>query len=165
MHAEEKRRLKKLGKQRVEQQSRELRERLVESNPAPVGSDEWARNYKQGTLKEKELRQQHPDIIYGAEVERDFVVNPIEPISHGVPTHYIQCVRCCDVLHSCPTRDTKCSCGGIFIALSNGQTMITADSQSDIQWVKLIGKGTAELGSVDQKSSHTQYKPWWQFWK
>ena len=166
MEAEERRRLKKLGKQRVEQESRELRERLAESNPAPVGSDEWARNYRQGTLKEKELRQQQPDIIYGSEVERDFVVNPIDSVSHGVPTYYIQCVHCGDALHSCPTRQLNCSCGRVSVAFGYNPTIITAESQSDVQWVTLIGRGTAKLGFMDRDKSHRRFtKRWWQFWK
>ncbi len=166
MDAAEKRRLKKLGKQRVEQQSRDLRQRLAESNPAPVGSDEWALNYKKGTLKEKELRQQQPDIIYGSEVERDFVVNPIEPISHGVPTFYVQCVHCRDVLHSCPTRQIQCSCGRLSITPGERQTTMSAESQTDAKWVRLIGRGTAKLGFADQNTSPSRpTKRWWLFWR
>jgi len=166
MDPAEKRRLKKLGKQRVEEQSRELQERLAESNPAPIGSDEWAKNYRQGTLKEKELRQQQPDIIHSHEIDCDFVLNPIDPVAHGVPTYYIQCVQCGDVLHSCPQQSVTCSCSKLSISLDDDQTVITAESKARIQWVKLIGKSTAELGFANENASRSPNRNrWWQFWR
>jgi hypothetical protein len=166
MDAAEKRRLKKLGKQRVEERSRELRNRLTESNPAPVGSDEWAQNYRQATLKGKELRQQQPDVIYASEIQRDFVVNPIEPPPLGVPTYYVRCVQCGDALHSCPTEHIKCSCGKLTITPGNGQTTIAAESRADVQWITLIGRGTAKLGFENQRTlARRSAKRWWQFWK
>jgi hypothetical protein len=166
MDAADKRRLKKLGKQRVEEKSRELRDRLAESNPAPVGSDEWVRHYRQATLKGKELRQEQPDVIYASEIQRDFVVNPIEPAPIGVPTYYVRCVQCGDALHSCPTEHITCSCGRLNITRSGGQTKITAESHADVQWVKLIARGTAKLGFENKRAlAARSTKRWWQFWK
>ena len=60
MNKDEKRRLKKLGKQVVAERSRELQERLHEANPAPIGSDEWAKNYREGT--DSDTRQRVDDV-------------------------------------------------------------------------------------------------------
>ena len=78
MDESEKRRLKKLGKKLVEQQSRELQERLHEANPVPLDSDEWVRNYRVGTQREKQLRAAPPDRILAAEFRRTFVLLPVE---------------------------------------------------------------------------------------
>src|SRR5262245_10599185 len=76
MDKDEKRRLQKLGKQAVADRSRELQERLREANPAPIGSDAWAKNYRDGTLKEKALRANPPDRLTAAELAESFVLNP-----------------------------------------------------------------------------------------
>ena len=100
MDEAEKRRLKKLGKQAVEQQSRERQAHLAEANPAPPGSEEWAQNYKAQNLRERELRRAPPDRIAGADAARDFVLNEIDPGSRfpAAPTFTLSAlgvVTCC----------------------------------------------------------------------
>jgi hypothetical protein len=166
MDASEKKRLKKLGKQQVEAQSRELHERLRESNGAPSGSDEWANNYRRATLKEQELRRTKPDIIYASELERDFVLQPIESPEVPVPTIYIECKQCHDVLHSFPTRIVTCSCKSITLSIEDERLMICVDHPHTLQWVKLIGRGNSELGFIDgQDQDKVCEKPWWRFWR
>src|SRR5262249_19711621 len=115
----EKRRLKKLGKKLVEKQSRELQELLREANPAPIGSDEWARGYRAGIEKERQVRAAPPDRLTAEQVRKDFVLIPVEGEGlgglFGVPTWYHECPVCGDVLHSVPQQSVTCSCGNLII--------------------------------------------------
>jgi hypothetical protein len=141
MTPEEKRRLKKLGKRLVDQRSQQLQERLREANSAPIGSEEWGRNYRIGTLRERQLRQDSPDKILASTAARDFVLNPVRdapPI--GVPTYYIECSRCRDLLHSVPRDTVACSCHGICIDLESHRFLVEAGVR--YQWVTLIGRCT-----------------------
>ena len=163
MDSSEKRRLKKLGKQQVEDRSRQLQERTLEANPADTTNPEWGDNYRNGTLKEKELRREQPDIIYSLEAKRDFVLSPIEPLCFGVPTHYIRCLHCDDLLHSCSAVPVACTCGQLSLSMNNGTLSVTADSEASRQWVKLMGKGTAQLGFMYRRQ--TSPIRWWQIWR
>jgi len=141
MNPEEKRRLKKLGKRLVEQRSQELRELLREANPAPLGSDEWGRNYQFGTLRERQLRQDSPDRLPASIASRDFILNPVRDApTIGVPTYYIECSRCRDLLHSVPRQTVTCSCQGICINLESRQFLVETGVR--FQWVRLIGRCT-----------------------
>src|SRR5258706_15993453 len=62
MDANRKRELKQLGKAEVNRRSSELRAELSEANPAPIGSDDWAKNYRTGTDREKWLRKKLPTL-------------------------------------------------------------------------------------------------------
>jgi len=147
----EKRRLKKIGKQQIEQQSREIQDRLAEANPAPVGSDEWARNYKAQTLRERELRRSPPNRIKAAEASRDFVLYEVEPGPNflGVSTWYAECPQCHDLLHTEPTAPVACSCKAIRLDCAGGILSISA--QSRFRFVRLIGRAEKP-------------RPWWRFW-
>jgi hypothetical protein len=152
MDEAEKRRLKKLGKQMVEQQSRELQERLAEANPAPTGSDEWARNYKTQTLRERDLRRSPPDRIAGTEASRDFVLNEVDPGPRfsGVPTWYVECPQCHDLLHTVPTQSVACSCGSIRLDLADRQFLVAPETQP--RFVRLIARGEQPR------------RRWWKLW-
>lgn len=152
MNDAEKRRLKKIGKQVVEQQSRELHERLAEANPAPIGSDAWARNYKAQTLRERELRRSPPDKIAALEVAQEFLLHPADPGPNflGVPTWYIECPRCHDLLHTVPTQSVACSCGGMRLELATRK--IEVDNEIQPRFVRLIARGGKPR------------RPWWKFW-
>jgi hypothetical protein len=104
MDENEKRRLKKIGKQRVADRSRELQDRLREANPAPIGSEAWAKNYRDGSLKEKALRLNPPDRPGAAELAHSFVANPIHQDLpdelFGVPGNFWQCLACGDAINS-----------------------------------------------------------------
>jgi len=152
MDEAEKRRLKKLGKQKVEQQSREIQALLAEANPAPVGSDAWARNYKAGTLRERELRRSPPDRMTAAEASRDFVLHEFVPGPDftGVPTWYVECPQCHDLLHTVPTASVACSCAAIRMDWERGRFFLEAQSQP--RFVRLIARGEKPR------------RPWWRFW-
>ena len=141
MDEAEKRRLKKLGKQRVEEQSRALQERLAEANPAPVGSKKWARNYKAQTLRERELRQGPPDRIAGAEAAREFVLNEVDPGPNfaGAPTWYVECPRCRDLVHTVPADFVACSCASIKLDPSTKR--LTIPPGPPPRFVKLLARG------------------------
>jgi hypothetical protein len=143
MDEAEKRRLKKLGKKLVERRSRELRECLREANPAPIGSDEWARNYRAGVEREKQLRAAPPDRIPAAEVKECFALLPVEGEGAGgllsVPTWYYECASCGDVLHSAARQSVSCSCGNLLVDVKAGQ--VRSRSMEKARLVKLIGRG------------------------
>jgi len=135
-----KRKLKKLGKQMVEQQSRVLQARLAEANPAPIGSDEWASNYKSQVLRERELRQSPPDRISASDAARDFVLNEVDPGPHslGVPTWFVECPQCLDLLHTTPTESVVCSCGAIRLDPVTRQFSVASETAP--RFVKLIAR-------------------------
>ena len=161
MDKEEKRRLKKLGKKLVEEQSRQLDERLAEANPAPVGSDEWVENYRRGTVKDKELRQQQPDIVYRKEIEVDFVIAPIELELGGSPG-YFQCLECGDVLYSRPRTRLSCTCKALAFPRRRGRPP-RKQEKGAVRRVKLSGKSTAEPGFISL-GTRRKHRRWWQFW-
>lgn len=142
MDKNEKRRLKKLGKQIVAEQSRQLRDHLNEANPAPVGSDEWAKGYKKGTLKEKALRAKPPDRLSAIEVEGDFVPNPATqnlPVElFGVPGCFWQCLNCGDLINSLPRARTSCVCGNILVEVKERRRVF--QKPTCVRLVGLIGK-------------------------
>lgn len=113
MDAGQKKRLKQAGKQLVERQSRELQERLKEANPAPTGTAEWARNYEVSAARDRPLRTEQPDIIAAAVATAEFVLQPVDPAPLGVPTWYIECPKCHDLLHSVPRTTVLCTCGAV----------------------------------------------------
>jgi hypothetical protein len=141
MDPEEKRRLKKLGKKLVDQRSQEVRELLHEANPAPIGSDEWGRNYRIGTQRERQLRQESPDRVPASVATEDFVLNPVHDApTTGVPTYYIECSRCGDLLHSVPRQTVGCSCKGIRIDLESNQFLVETGVR--FRWVRLMARCT-----------------------
>ena len=152
MDEAEKRRLKKLGKQRVEEQSRELQARLREANPAPIGSDEWVRNYKAQTIRERALRRTPPDRIAASEAAQCFVLNEVDPGPNfgGVPTWYVECPECHDLLHTAPADSVSCSCGAVRLDLATKQVLVGSGLRPRI--VRLIARG------------ETAHRPWWRFW-
>src|SRR5690606_16687162 len=73
MNQSRKRQLKQLGKAEVARQSAELRAALKSANPATPGDDNWAENYKHGTVKERWLRKKLP-LLHKQQVDDLFVV-------------------------------------------------------------------------------------------
>jgi hypothetical protein len=143
MDKEEKRRLKKLGKQIVADQSRELQERLSEANPAPIGSDAWANNYRDGVLKEQALRANSPDRLSAAELANSFVTNPhhqdFRNELFGIKGCFWECLRCGDVINSLPRGAVQCHCGNIGIDLAANLRSFAEATR--VRLVTLIGKG------------------------
>jgi hypothetical protein len=154
---DEKRRLKKLGKQIVADQSRELDERLRQANPAPIGSNEWARNYREGTAKEKALQAAPPDRLSSAELQADFVTNPkhqdLPAELFGVPGYFWECRGCGDVVNTVPSATAQCTCGNVLIDMSAGRRQFR--KPENVRLVSLIGKAAK---AVPRK------RPWWKFW-
>jgi hypothetical protein len=145
MNKEEKRRLKKLGKQAVADRSRDLQERLREANPAPIGSDAWARNYRDGTLREKALRENPPDRLTVTELAEAVVPNsahqglPVELFgAHGC---FWECLACGAVVNSLPRVAVRCECGNVKVAPANGVRLF--EKQDRVRLVTLLGKGSA----------------------
>jgi hypothetical protein len=113
MTPEEKRDLKFRGKQIVEQRSATINEALKKANPAPVGSDEWVKNYRTVRDNEKWLSQQQPERILADEVAHRFVLLSAQETGRVEP--WVECLECHDVLHSYPLHSTQCSCGTVTI--------------------------------------------------
>jgi hypothetical protein len=145
MDKDEKRRLKKLGKQAVADRSRELQERLHAANPARIGSDAWAENYRAGILKEKALRAKSPDRLTARELAESFVLNPahqeLPAELLGVPGCFWECLTCHEVINSLPQTAIRCECGNITIDPASGVRMF--EKSENVRLVTLIGKGGA----------------------
>jgi len=138
MNKEEKKRLKRLGAAEVERQSQELRELARQANPARPGSDDWAKAYSVGVLKERALNAAPPDRLSAEQVARDFVLQTVPLTSLGNYTGmqgwYWECSRCRDVLHSSPSGPTQCTCGHIRV-------LPNLPGAKSNRLVKLIGRG------------------------
>jgi hypothetical protein len=144
MDKDEKSRLKKLGKQAVADRSRELQDRLREANPAPVGSDAWAKNYRDGTLKERALRVNPPDRLTATELAESFVPNPANqnlPVElFGIPGRFWECLVCGEVINSLPLAAVRCQCGNVTIDPENSVRLFAKSDR--VRLVTLIGKGS-----------------------
>ena len=150
MDKEEKRRLKKLGKKIVEERSRELKRLMDEANPAPFGSDAWIRLFRASGKRQREIDAVQPDVIPADIADKEFVLHYVEPSPHGVPTVYLECPRCRDLLHSAPRVTVQCSCRGIEVNLEMQRIVI--HSVDYPRWTGLIARGEPKR------------KPWWKVW-
>jgi hypothetical protein len=139
MTPEEKRELKKRGKQIVGQRSAALHDALRRANPAPVGSDEWVQNYLAEKENEKWLFEHQPEHILASEASQRFVLLSAEETGHPEP--WIECLDCHDILHSYPRRSTQCSCGTVVIKISRPPRVTARDDRA--RAVRLIARGRA----------------------
>ena len=119
MEKDERKRLKKLGKEIVERKSQDVRDALARANAAPVGSDEWAANYREQTTRERELRINPPDVISAEEASQNWITLSTDQV-HGrefipVRTVFYQCRKCNSLVHSAPQSVAGCACGNITI--------------------------------------------------
>ena len=150
MDSNEKRRLKKLGKQAVAARSRELQERLRKANPAPIGSDTWAMNYREASLKEKTLRLNPRDRLPAAELAQSFVPNPthedVPKELFGVRGWFWECLACGDAVYSLPSTAVRCECGNI--AVDPGTRVRSFDKPDRVRCVTLIGRGANSVPRV-----------------
>lgn len=142
MDKNERKRLKKLGRQQVELRSQQVRAALAAANPAPIASDEWAANYRDQSLRERELRKAPPDYIAPDGANRDWVILPVDesPTSKVslTPTLYFHCGRCGALLHSFAASPVICECGNIQIR-RNEQEFLVRDYAS-VRLVKLLAR-------------------------
>jgi hypothetical protein len=142
MDKNERRRLKKLGKERAEQRSQEVHAALAAANPAPIGSDQWGANYRKQILQERELRTTPPDYIPSSVAQRDWVTLATDDSSatgvFPIPTHYLHCGRCGDLIHSVADSSIRCKCGNIQI--QPNEKKIFVGDRSAIRLVTLLAK-------------------------
>lgn len=141
MDAAERMRLKKLGKQMAEQRSRELREQLRMANPAPIGTDAWVRNYKAAVARERRIRAEQPDLIPAEVAAREFVLQPVAGVPEFVPTWYVECPRCGDLLHTAPRKTVRCTCGSVQLQLNLETLELSLQAERQPRWVRLLGRG------------------------
>lgn len=173
MDKSEKRRLKKLGKEIVEQRSAELKKALNEANPAPLGSDAWIENYKAGNENEKWLRKKLP-LLQKKEWEKMFVVrqddNPGKAIQQEykpsrtengtlksdvarsyevTPTTdtFVQCQSCESITSLMPPTEwlywKQCSCGNAKRFRFLWWHSLLVRDEEQLRFVRLTGKGAA----------------------
>lgn len=145
MDAEHKKALKRLGKAEVERRSSQLRAQLAESNPAPAGSDAWARNYRTGTDRERWLRRALPTLNQQRVTEL-FVVSPItDPGWRPHPGAYVRCNGCGSVapviIPRRPFYWGACACGNVKLRAIGPWREAEVRDPSKISPVKLIGRG------------------------
>jgi hypothetical protein len=145
LDAERRRQLKAAGKAEVERRSTKLQEALTASNPAPIGSDEWAQKYKVGLEREKWLLAKLP-ILDRATLNEMFVI--AEDVHAGWVPHpraYLHCLKCGSAAPSARPRRwfywASCACGNIRwrSVLFLGRGVI--DDTESVETVTLIGKG------------------------
>ena len=139
MDKEEKRRLKKLGKELVKKRSRELMRKINSSNPAKFGSDEYIQNEIDIRKVEREVRK-NPGVFAGELIRAEFMVIPQEyNFEQGYPgttENYWECRSCGYFLSSLPAHPVKCKCGNVKI-LDHG---FLIQDESALLLVKLIAK-------------------------
>lgn len=118
MDKAEKKRLKRAGKQIVEDRSRELLDDLKKTNPAEPLSDEYIRN--EIAIREKERAFRHA--FDGAQprraIEKHFVLHPAEPDFENpgfAPNDCWWCRTCDELVPSQPAVALSCRCGNIYI--------------------------------------------------
>ena len=145
MDGDRKKLMKKIGKEAVQRQSEALRDRLHDANSAPVGSDAWVRNYRQGLLREKRSLPTK-FIISEAACSRLFVIHPAEgagwvPHQRG----FIQCTSCGSVAPSIfPPRFfyfNSCACRNMRVWSFLFVIDTSVRDLKNIRPVKLIGRG------------------------
>ena len=121
----------------------------------PIGSDAWARNYHDGTLKEKALRANPPDRLTSTELAESFVPNPASqnlPVElFGVPGYFWECLACGEVINSLPGVAARCQCGNITIDPVDRLRLFAKSDR--VRLVTLIGRGSACASRVQQRTS------------
>ena len=144
MDKDERKRLKKLGKERIEKRSQEIHAALAASNPAPIGSDEWVANYRQAHFQERDLRTAPPDYIPPSVAQRDWVTLPVDDTSASavlpIPTIYLHCQRCKALLHSATCSALRCECGNI--QFQPDKQAIFVNDRASIRLVRLLARAT-----------------------
>nr|CAP47550.1 putative integron gene cassette protein [uncultured bacterium] len=144
----ERKRLKQEGKRLVEQKSQEIREALERANPVPISDPQWAANYKEQTLRERELRKDTPNRIDRRTVEADWEVIVVEedfqPGQPRAAAQFLRCPTCGDLIHIRPTESIACGCGAIGLDLNT--KALCAPQGIQIPLVKLIGSAPKSKG-------------------
>lgn len=166
MNSEEKKRLKKIGKELVKKRSHKLRETLSKTNPANFSSDQYLKNEIEIRKREKQLRSS--SVVKSlTEAEKEYVIISAEEVGQqntfGYDLYWL-CKNCNFLIPSEPEKPERCNCQNIYIEpiqLSmcpkeekRTVELISAfnvNQPSGIVLVKLLPKVT---------KSH-----WWQFWK
>lgn len=174
MDKSEKRRLKKLGKELVEQRSADLQHALNQANSAPLGSDEWMENYRSSVQNEKWLREALP-IMHKSEWESKFVVREdhtpgavkrqkFEPamaedgslvssvsrlyVGDSTAESFVQCTSCESVVSMMRPPEwfywKKCLCRNIKRRRILWWFVLKARDENQIRFVRLLGKGSAQ---------------------
>lgn len=139
MTPEEKRRLKKKGKQIVAQHSAAVREVLRLVNPAPLSSAEWVANYRTQQANKKWLADHCREHILAKEIAKRFVL--LSAQESNIPGAHVECLDCHDVLHTYPQNSLKCSCGTVVITYRRPPKITARGDRARL--VLLIPKGNS----------------------
>jgi hypothetical protein len=127
MTPEEKRRLKKLGKERVEESSRELRELLRQSNPVGMHSPDYIANEIAIREKEKILRNTFR-VVTRSEVDRDFLIRELPDESVEKYTarfnRFFSCRTCDSLMPVQVVGGAHCVCRNIIHAVKNRRFIV-----------------------------------------
>jgi len=137
MTPEEKRELRRRGKQILEQRSAALHDALRRANPSPITSEEWVQNHRAQKENERWLCEHQPEHMVASEVAQRFVLLSAEETGHAEP--WIECLDCHDILHSYPRRSTLCSCGTVVITYSRPPRIWAHDDRA--RAVRLMARG------------------------
>lgn len=148
MDKAKRKRLKQEGKRLVEQKSQEIHDALKRANPVPISDPQWAANYKEQTLRERELRKDPPNLIGRKTVRAEWQVIVVEddfrPGQPRARAQFLQCPSCGDLIHIQPTDSIACGCGAIAFDLST--KTLCAPQDMRIPLVKLIASAPKSKG-------------------
>jgi hypothetical protein len=160
MDKQRRRELKKLGSAQVKQQSEELRERINERNPFPVGHPNWVANLRSEYYLNREFRQNSTMVLRANEVlafadikTLGFVYGQDDRLSPR-PGVYLQCVRCSDLVPTNCVHALRCSCESVVVDPVDRSYQADPSAHTVVE---LVGKG--------QIKPNAPAKPWWKFWE
>lgn len=148
MTPEEKRRLKKIGKERAEQNSREIGELLRQANPVGMDSPDYIANEIAIRGKEKALRNTF-EVLSREDVERDFLIRPL--LDESVERHtqrsdrFLWCRACDTFMPVQVVGGAHCRCRNLIHAVKNGRFIV--GSQGRVEVVQLFAKVLQGLGA------------------
>jgi putative oxidoreductase len=145
MTPEKKRRLKKIGKERAEQSSREIGELLRRSNPVGMDSPDYIANEIAIRGKEKALRNTFT-VLSRADVERDFLIRPLQDESVEKHTQrfnrFLWCSTCDTFMPVQVVGGAHCRCRNLIHAVKDGRFVV--GGQGRVEVVQLIPKVQGE---------------------
>ncbi len=157
MTPEEKKRLKKEGKRKVEHESAALHKRLKESNPFDIGDPRWVEAYKEEVNNSIEVRQNISKVYSSEEVAQFASIREsgISLENGKMMPHrniYIQCGICGDFVPTNARKDVSCSCKSTSVSFVMRQYHVPQD-------------GNYKLVTLSGKNTKFKKRKWWQIWK
>jgi len=143
MDNQERKRIRKLGKELVEEKSSALKAAMSQCNPAEFGRDEYIKNEMVIRMKERKL-ELDVRVRTAKEVESDYVAWQIGVDAQGnIPQSFqdfLQCTVCGDCVPVRGPDTLHCSCGKIA---QDSEPLAPLIITGQVKIVRLLGKVSA----------------------